>query len=251
LLGGAIALAIALALYSFTLNRHVHRRMQLSIFFLGIYVVLHAVLWFRPYIAGGDVGDEILTVEHLALAAGLVGLIFVVILNPLRVDRVPEHIPVIVQDAIVLGLLLVVSTFVFNEKLLTTGAVSAVVVGFALQDTLGNAFSGLALQSEKPFRVGNWIRVGDFEGRVAEITWRATKLRTKGGNFVVLPNNFVSKEAVTNYSEPAIPTRLEVDVGATYLVAPNVVKAAMLEALANSPRALKAPAPDVVMMNFD
>src|SRR5262245_4227257 len=156
LIGGAAALAVALALYSFTLNRHVHRRMQLSIFFLGIYVVLHAALWLRPGLAASDASEEILTVEHLALAAGLVGLIVVVLINPLRADRVPEKFPVIVQDAIVFALLVVVSTFVFNEKLLTTGAVSAVVVGFALQDTLGNAFSGLALQSEKPFRVGHW-----------------------------------------------------------------------------------------------
>ena len=61
------------------------------------------------------------------------------------------------------------------------------MIGFALQDTLGNAFAGLAIQSEKPFHVGHWIRVGEFEGRVAEVTWRATKLRTKSGNFVVAP----------------------------------------------------------------
>src|SRR5262249_55838892 len=158
------------------------------IFFLGIYVALHAALWLRPAFAAADPVD-ILTVEHLTFAAGLVNLVVLALLNPLRVDRVPERFPVIVQDAIMLGLLFIVSTFVFNEKLLTTSAVSAVVVGFALQDTLGNAFAGLALQSEKPFHVGHWIRVGEFEGRVAEITWRATKLRTKTGNFVVLPNN--------------------------------------------------------------
>ena len=45
-----------------------------------------------------------------------------------------------------------VATFVFDDKLLTTSAVGAVVVGFALQDTLGNAFAGLAIQSEKPFQ---------------------------------------------------------------------------------------------------
>jgi CRP-like cAMP-binding protein len=144
-----------------------------------------------------------------------------------------------------------VATFVFNDQLLATSAVSAVVIGFALQDTLGNAFAGLAIQSEKPFHVGHWIRVGEFEGRVAEVTWRATKLRTKSGNFVVLPNNIVSKEAITNYSEPASPTRIDVEVGASYLTAPNVVKVAVFEALANSPRALKAPAPDVMLVRFD
>ena len=132
--------------------------------------------------------------------------------------------PAILQDAIVIGMLVVVATFVFQDKLLTTSAVGAVVVGFALQDTLGNAFAGLAIQSEKPFRVGHWIRVGDFEGRVAEVTWRATKLRTKSGNFVVVPNNIVAKEAITNYSEPAAPTRLEVEVGASYLSTPADVQ---------------------------
>ena len=70
----------------------------------------------------------------------------------------PEHFPSILQDTIVVGLFLVVMTFLFEEKLLTTSAVGAVVIGFALQDTLGNAFSGLAIQIEKPFHVGDWLR---------------------------------------------------------------------------------------------
>ncbi len=151
----------------------------------------------------------------------------------------------------VIGILVLIATFVFEDKLLTTSAVGAVVVGFALQDTLGNAFAGLGIQSEKPFRVGHWIRVGDFEGRVAEVTWRATKLRTKAGNFVIVPNNIIAKDAITNYSEPAVPTRLEVEVGASYLSTPADVKAAALEALGQVSRILKAPAPDVLLHSFD
>jgi len=126
-----------------------------------------------------------------------------------------------------------------------------VVIGFALQDTLGNAFAGLAIQSEKPFHVGQWVRVGDYEGRVAEVTWRATKLRTKSGNLVILPNNLVAKEAITNYSEPARPVQLEVIVGASYLVPPNQVKAAILEAVRHCSSVLAAPAPDVLLQSFD
>jgi mechanosensitive ion channel-like protein/cyclic nucleotide-binding protein len=164
---------------------------------------------------------------------------------------VPDAFPSILQDAIVIGLLVLIATFVFEDKLLTTSAVGAVVVGFALQDTLGNAFAGLGIQSEKPFRVGHWIRVGDFEGRVAEVTWRATKLRTKSGNFVIVPNNIIAKDAITNYSEPAVPTRLEVEVGASYLSTPAEVKAAALEALRQVSRVLEAPAPDVLLQSFD
>ena len=125
------------------------------------------------------------------------------------------------------------------------------VVGFALQDTLGNAFAGLAIQSEKPFQVGHWIRVGEFEGRVAEVTWRATKLRTKTGNFVVVPNNIVAKEAITNYSEPAAPTRAGGRGRRQLRRTPDAVKPAMQEAMAQAPHVLRSPGPGRAARRFD
>jgi len=250
LIVGVAALAVTLAISSLTVNRLVKRKLKLSVFLLGAYVALHAVLalWktLRP-----ETDAQLLSFERLAFAAGLINLLVIASINPLRADRVPDRFPTILQDFIVITLLLLVATFVWHDSLLTTSAVSAVVIGFALQDTLGNAFAGLAIQSEKPFNIGHWIKVGDFEGRVTEVTWRATKLRTKSGNFVILPNNLVGKEAITNYSEPAAPTRIDVEVGASYLTGPNVVKAALAEALANSPRALTAPAPDIMLVRFD
>src|SRR6185312_2994670 len=239
---GVLTLMIALAISALTVNRLVRRKLKLSLLLLGAYVVVHIVLGLE-LASDAAVDEQLISIERLAFAAGLINLAVISFLNPLREDRVPDRYPAILQDFIVVGLLVLVATFVFNDRLLATSAVSAVVIGFALQDTLGNAFAGLAIQSEKPFRVGHWIRVGEFEGRVAEVTWRATKLRTKSGNFVVLPNNIVAKEAITNYSEPAAPTRIDVEVGASYQSPPNAVKAALLEALANCPRALKTPAP--------
>jgi CRP-like cAMP-binding protein len=111
-------------------------------------------------------------------------------------------------------------------------------------------FAGLAIQVEKPFRVGHWVSVGSHEGVVSEVTWRATKLRTKAGNLVILPNAFISKEAIVNYSEPAAPTLLEVDVGVSYEVPPDQVKAALAEALANAPMVLGVPPSDVLIGGF-
>ncbi len=249
LLAGAVALAAALAIYNLTINRFVRRKLRLSLFLFGAYFLANAVLAVVSPEALQLSDADVRPFETLALAAGLINLVVVSLINPLRADRVPDRFPTIVQDFIVIGLVLFAATFV-SDRLVATSAVSAVVIGFALQDTLGNAFAGLALQSEKPFHVGHWIRVGDFEGRVAEVTWRATKLRTKTGNFVILPNNIVSKEAIINYSEPAAPTRVEVEVGASYLAAPNVVKAAMTEALKNCRGVLGAPAADVVLWSF-
>ncbi len=247
---GVVALLTTLAISAFTINQLVRRKLKLSLFLLGSYVILHLVMAVRLS-PNATVDDQLISIERLAFAAGLINLIVIAFLNPLREDRVPARYPAILQDFIVIGLLVLVATLVFQDKLLTTSAVSAVVLGFALQDTLGNAFAGLAIQSEKPFHVGHWIRVGDFEGRVTEVTWRATKLRTKSGNFVVVPNNIVSKEAITNYSEPSPTVRVDVEVGASYLASPGVVKSAIGEALANSPLVLKTPSPDVVLASFD
>ena len=245
-------MAVMLGMMSVTVNRLVRRKLRLSLFLLGAFVLsdLVLVLWGGRLHASADTMSEVGAFARLAVAAAIINAVIVLLINPLREDRVPDRFPTILQDAIVLGLVLLASTFL-SEQLLTTSAVSAVVLGFALQDTLGNAFAGLAIQSEKPFHVGQWVKVADYEGRVTEVTWRATKLRTKAGNFVVLPNNVVSKEAIINYSEPALPVMIEVLVGATYTVAPNQVKAAILEAMRHSTRVLSAPAPDVLLQAFD
>jgi small-conductance mechanosensitive channel/CRP-like cAMP-binding protein len=246
---GVAALAATLAIASYTLNRHVARKLKLSAFLLGAYVLAHILVRFVPgLITGAE--EQFLGLERLAFAAAVINLFVMALVNPLRADRVPDAFPAILQDAVVIAVLVLVSTFFFHDQLITTSAVGAVVVGFALQDTLGNAFAGLGIQSEKPFRVGHWVRVGEFEGRVAEVTWRATKLRTKSGNFVIVPNNIIAKEAITNFSEPVAPTRLQVEVGASYLASPNEVKAAIREAMANCPRVLEAPAPDVMLVEF-
>ena len=155
------------------------------------------------------------------------------------------------QDAIVIALFAIVATLFMQEKVLATTAVGAVVIGFALQDTLGNLFSGLAIQIEKPFRVGHWVTIAGTDGLVSEVTWRATKLRTKAGNFVIVPNSVVAKETITNYSEPTQDTRLEVEVGASYDTPPNEVKAVIATALRDEPLlACRAATPEVLIVDF-
>jgi small-conductance mechanosensitive channel len=250
LIMGVAALAATLLIVSVTLNRLIQRKLRLSLFLFAGYALFNLVVAVRPGLIP-DTPEDIFALERLVFAAAAINLLVHVLINPLRADRVPDAFPSIVQDAIVISLLVLVATFVFQDKLLTTSAVGAVVVGFALQDTLGNAFAGLGIQSEKPFRIGHWIRVGEFEGRVSEVTWRATKLRTKAGNFVIVPNNVIAKEAITNYSEPAVPTRLQIDVGASYMSTPAHVKAAMHEAIDQVSRVLKTPAPDTLLHSFD
>ncbi len=197
----------------------------------------------------GDV-ELLSSVARLLLVLTIVIVTVTLVANKWRDDRPNDRFPGIVQDVAVIALFTTISTVLMREQLLITSAVGAVVIGFALQDTLGNLFAGLAIQIEKPFRVGHWLHVSGRDGQVQEITWRATKLRTKDGEFLIVPNSVIAKEPLLNYSEPTIANRVSVEVGASYLTPPNDVKRAILEAIANAPLAMPSPEPQVTIKSF-
>jgi hypothetical protein len=250
LLLGVIGLVVTLGFRVFTANRLIRSKLRLSLFSFAGQLVIAGALWSGSGLLSPETIAQFHSVTHLLLALGAVTFVVVTAINPWRVDKTPEQFPNIVQDTIIIGVFMVIGISVMQEKFLTTSAVGAVVIGFALQDTLGNTFAGLAIQVEKPFRVDQWVRIGSLEGRVVEITWRATRLRTKSGDAVIVPNNLVSKEAITNFSEPAGPTRLHVDVGVSYQASPNTVKAVIFTALRDATLLLKAPAPEVLAFDF-
>ncbi|MBV9960084.1 MAG: mechanosensitive ion channel family protein [Acidobacteria bacterium] len=80
--------------------------------------------------------------------------------------------------------------------LFTTSAIFGVIIGLALQDTLGNLFAGISLQADKPFQVGDVITVGKWTGVVESVTWRGIKLRTFQNHVVLISNSSAGKEAI-------------------------------------------------------
>jgi small-conductance mechanosensitive channel/CRP-like cAMP-binding protein len=194
--------------------------------------------------------QQIRGIQPLLIAFGIINLTVALAINPWRVDRLPDRFPKIVQDTIVIVLFAVAATLILQEKIFTTTAVGAVVVGFALQDTLGNLISGVAIQIEKPFRIGNWVTIGGKEGVVTEITWRATKITTQAGNFVIVPNSVLARDTITNYSEPIHETRLEVDIGVGYDQPPNGVKSTILDAIRDEPLLSRSHEPAVLIFDF-
>jgi small-conductance mechanosensitive channel len=135
--------------------------------------------------------------------------------------------------------------------LVATSAVTSLVLGLALQPILSNFFAGLVLSVERPFRINDWIRVGEQEGRVVAITWRTTHLRTRDNNNLVIPNGKLAEERVLNYYYPH-PAHMErIKVGADYRTPPYRVRRALLAAVAGVPGALDKPSPDVYVLSFD
>ncbi len=242
LLAAAVLLSLAVR------NGWMRRRLRLTAILAALSLTLHLGLTTGPWLAPW--AAQVAVIARLLLALAVIHGLVTLALNPWFREGAPERAPGIVQNAFVLGAFGLVATLAFPGQLLATSAVGAVIMGFAVQDTLSNFFAGLALQIDRPFKPGHWIEVGAFQGRVKEITWRATKIQTKAGNLVVVPNNIIGKEAISNYSEPIAPTRLFVEVGAGYQHPPNVVRDAIMVAMRRCPRVLADPRPDVIMTDF-
>lgn len=115
--------------------------------------------------------------------------------------------------SIVVGLLLFAAAFsaVFDKSVaafLTTGTVLAAVLGFALQDTLGNLFAGISLHLEDSFEIGDVIKTGEYIGTVEAVRWRGTRIRTFNNNIVIVPNSVLARDRVEVYPRNNLNARV-------------------------------------------
>ena len=123
-------------------------------------------------------------------------------------------------------------------------------VGMSLQGSLGNFASGLLILTLKPYKVGDWIQLGDKFGRVEEIMIFNTKLLTPGQKVLIVPNSKITDDIVTNYSEKGV-IRLEIDIHVPYEEDWKSVKQILLEAIYQVPKVLKEPEVEIGIADFD
>lgn len=138
-------------------------------------------------------------------------------------------------------------------NLFTGSALVTAALGFALKDTLGNVFSGLAIHAEHPFEVGDWIQYDQNTahiGRVVEINWRATKVITLDEAYVIIPNGQLAQASIRNFTKPDPWSRRSLYVVTPYDVPPQRVQAIILDAIKGSFGVLEHPAPSVVTNDF-
>ncbi|MBU1240104.1 mechanosensitive ion channel, partial [Myxococcota bacterium] len=167
------------------------------------------------------------------------------------------NVPVIIKDITILVVYVVVVVIVVGQQgvdvtsIVTTSAVLTAVIGFALQDLLSSIISGLAIEIERPFKVGDWVKFDTQEGKVLEINWRSTKIETLHLDTVIIPNNVVTRSPIVNFSVPTTTHRQKVVVGLPYGVPPNRAKASLMRALADVDGVISDPKPYVVVRSFD
>ncbi|MNQ55429.1 Small-conductance mechanosensitive channel [compost metagenome] len=130
--------------------------------------------------------------------------------------------------------------------LATSGAV-AIIVGLALQSTLSDVFSGIVLNTTKPYQLDDWISIDGTEGRVIDIDWRATRLQTAQGSMAVIPNSLAAKAKIINFSRPSDIFGIGVSLQLSPHARPQTVIEALERAIQGCRPLLGQPAPSVAL----
>jgi small-conductance mechanosensitive channel len=190
-----------------------------------------------------------------ALVLKTLGLyLFNVHLPARRGLRLPPLLPAVAMGTVYFVAALIMLRVIYPElpltPLLTTSAVTSLVLGLALQPILGNFFAGVVISLERPFRITDWVKIGETVGQVTKITWRTTHVRTRDNDTVVIPNSKIADEQILNYFFPH-PLHLErIYVGAHYRTPPYRVKQALLDVADRVDGVLKKPTPAVFLYDF-
>ena len=168
------------------------------------------------------------------------------------VEEIGLKIPQLVLDAarivIWVVLLFVVVGEIWHKQewftaIFTVSAAGGIIVGLALQETLKNFISGMAIVMERMYAIGDWVWIGEDEGEVVSISRRTTKIRTRSSDVLVVPNVMVTSGKVRNQSRPT-PVHAEyLYVSAAYDAPPNRVREVLGEAVLEVPSILREPAP--------
>jgi|GEM_PF-554155 len=170
-----------------------------------------------------------------------------------RID-VPHLFRDLIRTVVYFGLFIFVLGVVLKQDLSTLllgSTVASIIIGLALQETLGNFFAGLALGISKPYTIGDFLQVDNVTGKVEKIDWRSTAVLTQTGDYIILPNTVLSKAQIQNYSAPTTLHARFIDVGCHYRHAPNTIKQAIIEAASSVSEVLLSPQPEVWLMAFD
>ena len=139
-----------------------------------------------------------------------------IVLQYLFLGSMKHGVPLLLVNifSLILSIALVLwgGMLIFGLKvgpLLATSAAASVILGLALQDTLGNLFAGISLQVDRNFEIGDWLEVvsGTLKtvGQVREITWRSTTLIGFSDELITLPNRFMANATIMNYSPDDSP----------------------------------------------
>lgn len=172
-----------------------------------------------------------------------------------RSPREAKLLQDLLAGLVYLAAVFAIVSYVFDlpiQGLLATSGVVAIILGLALQSTLGDVFSGIVLSFSRPYRPGDWVSVeGGTDGRVVELNWRATYLLTARRDLAIVPNSTIAKSKIVNVSSPSglhgASVTVQVDAGTP----PSRCSEILEHAIRNSILIVATPAPTVTIKTIN
>ena len=222
---------------------------------LRLAIIPHKV---KPYIL--DVFEHIVA----SLIVVMVAYIFIVVFDILIINwgrkfaaktesKVDDEVVLLFQRFSRITLSLIGLIFILNvwgievAPLLASLGIAGIAVAFALQSTLGNIFGGISLIVDKSITVDDFIRLEDgTEGKVTDTGLRSTKIKSRDGDLVILPNGKLADSKIYNYHKPLPITRATVDFSVKYGSEPEKARKIALDELKKIKYVLKEPVPVVI-----
>ncbi|MEO8439146.1 MAG: mechanosensitive ion channel family protein [Spartobacteria bacterium] len=256
-----IAVFIATFLITLAIGRLLKRRAGVP---FGIFFQLFA-LTLGFYAATWVYGLDLHWRNHVGAAVVLLSTAVVIALvdrylwdlyfEQRRQTVIPKFLRELVALVIFLVALLLVLSFGYHAErelrgLLATSGAAAIILAFATQNLLGGVIAGMSLQINKPYKVGDWLKVSDHFAEVMEINWRSTRLRTNDAIYLDIPNNEIVRQTIINLHYPQQLHAMRIVVGVDYNTPPNRVKDALLQATLQAEGVQKSPEPKVFLVNF-
>jgi small-conductance mechanosensitive channel/CRP-like cAMP-binding protein len=172
-----------------------------------------------------------------------------------RQTPIPHFLREVVGGIVFLIVLLFVLSYGYHAEaqlkgLLAGSGVVAIIVGFAGQNLFAGIIGGISIQINKPYKVGDWLQVGERFGEVMEINWRSTRLRTNDGIYLDIPNNEMVSHEIVNLHYPTEVHAMRIRVGVEYKNPPNLVKDALFRAASTANGVLAEPKVKVFLVDF-
>src|SRR5437667_3926687 len=172
-----------------------------------------------------------------------------------RETPIPHFLREIVGGIIFLVVLLFVLSYGYHAQaqlngLLAGSGVVAIIVGFAGQNLFAGIIGGISIQINRPYKVGDWLQVGERFAEVMEINWRSTRLRTNDGIYLDIPNNEMVGHAIVNLHYPTEVHAMRIRDGVEYKNRPNRVKDALFRAASTDNGVLAEPKVKVFLVDF-
>ncbi len=253
--------ADAVILRFIPVRRQVARFVCMSIFFAVQTILIVALIGspLRPVYRPRDLPREfwlqILACFWWALAAREL-ISFLALPNAIRKTAIENKLlSDIIAASIYVCSALAMMGFVLGlslQGLLATSGIIAIVLGLALQSSLGDVFSGISLSIEKPYRVGDEILLeGGAEGEVIEMNWRSTHLRNSANDIVIVPNSVIAKLRIQNHSAATRRYSGSLTVIVDYRNEPELTLEILKQAAMTCPSILEHPAPSAEATEFN